>query len=100
MLDPTIRGWIGILAGASITAYAAQRRRPPPARAASLERWGERLLGIALMIQGGATHLDQPRTNSFGEWMMWLALACATVGAVLVLGGRLRRRISAVAAGR
>jgi len=90
MIEPSIRGWILILAGAALTLFAARRKRPGPARAALAEGWGERLFGIMLMIEGGATHLGRFADGGM-EWMHWLALAAGVTGVALVWTGRQRR---------
>ena len=89
MIDASIRGWLLILAGAALTLFAARRKRSEPARAAMLEGWGERLCGIMLMIEGGATHLGRFAGDT--GWMHWLALAAGLAGAALIWAGRLRR---------
>jgi len=90
MIDASIRGWLLILAGAALTLVAARRKRREPAHAAGVESWGERLCGIMLMIEGGATHL-QAFAGTQVEWMHWLALATGVAGAALVWTGRMRR---------
>jgi hypothetical protein len=90
MVDAAIRGWILILAGAALTVFAARRTRRDPPRAAAAESWGERLCGIMLMIEGGATHL-QRFGGAGAAWMQWLALAAGVAGATLVWTGRVRR---------
>ena len=90
MIDASIRGWVLILAGAALTLFAARRKRQEPARAAVLEGWGERLCGMMLMIEGGATHLDGFAGGGM-EWMHWLALAAGVAGAALIWTGRARR---------
>lgn len=91
MMDASIRGWLVILAGAALTLFAARRRRRAwPARAARVEGWGERLAGIMLMIEGGATHLGR-FAGSDVEWMHWLALAAGLVAVALIWTGRQRR---------
>jgi hypothetical protein len=90
MFDASIRGWLFILVGAALTLVAARRKRSGPARATSVESWGERLCGIMLMIEGGATHL-QAFADTRVEWLHWLALAAGCAGAALVCAGRVRR---------
>jgi hypothetical protein len=89
MIDASIRGWLLILVGAALTLVAARRKRREPARAASVESWGERLCGIMLMIEGGATHLQA--AGGAVEWLHWLALAAGFAGAALVLAGKVHR---------
>lgn len=89
MLDPTLRGWILILAGAALGLYAG--RRDP--RFESFQGWGHRLIGAGLMLEGGAVHFEQSGSTNFA-WLPWVALAIVAVGVALALVGTFRNRFA------
>ena len=73
-----------IVAGAALTIIAARHRT------VAQPRWGERLCGTMVMIDGGATWLDGV-TLAGAEWMHWVAVAVGCVGAGLIIGGCVAR---------
>lgn len=86
MLDPDIRGWILLLAGAAICAHAAYRRRGSAGVFEGMAGWGERLIGIMLMVQGGATHLEA--TGADLPWLYWTGFTLGCIGVALLIAGR------------
>jgi len=86
MLDPGVRGWLLLLAGAAICTCSAYRHRGRDGVFPMLKGWGERLIGMMLMVQGGATHLDA--TGAALPWLHWIGFILGCIGVVLLIAGR------------
>jgi hypothetical protein len=93
MLDPALRGWMLLLAGAGMCVYAGFRHRARGGDFHGAEPWGERLIGIMLMIQGGVTHLEAAGGADL-SWLYWLGFAVGLGGVMLVWAGRSRRPVT------
>ena len=76
MIHTAIKVTALIAAGVALTGLAVRYRT------SGHTRWGERLCGIMVMIEGGATWLEDYALSV--EWAHWLAVASGAVGVVLV----------------
>jgi hypothetical protein len=94
MLDPGIRGWLLLLAGAAICAHAAHRHRGSNGVFPGLNGWGERLIVIMLMVQGGATHLEAAGDADL-SWLYWTGFILGCMGVALLIAGRGQRTTAA-----
>lgn len=84
MFDVAVRGWILLCAGAALSLYASRGEEGRPGHPfRSMQRWGERLIGAGLMLQGGAVHFEHLGATGFG-WLPWVALVTLAGGVALV----------------
>ncbi len=88
MFDVTVRGWILILAGIAMALYAGRRDRGFGSR----EAWVPRLIGMGLMLQGGAFHFEHFGITDFA-WLPWVAFVILALGVVLAVIGAFRNRV-------
>lgn len=91
MIDPLLRGWILLAAGIAVCFLSGYRRRGRNDLTSGLEGWGERLLGMMLMVLGGATHFEELGITRFSG-TYWFGLGLGFVGVALVWAARNRRR--------
>ena len=70
MIDGTTKGAALIVAGVALTVLTAWAGRC----------WGERLCAMMLVIEGGASWLENS-TDFEVQWMHWLAIGVGLVGA-------------------